>query len=171
MYRVIVFIFLVIVIAVLMTRPCGGTLPKEEPNEIVEIKVTKPKCSSCAFKKKYDPSGSSVAPIAQFPQELDPNKPTRLKLESPNGQISTFLTKKEDHTNLYVRPIDDFFPMEGRPVFAPGTKATWGLANPFDQAPVRSCGRVTVPVNNNSGQCDNGIVHQLAQLYYGKWFK
>lgn len=116
-------------------------------------------CSSCSGNKtvnkfKMQPMGA----------ELNPLSPISPKFRNSVGQISTFVDQP-DITNLYRRPWQDFYKTSGQTVFAPGTRATWGLWRPWDDVPVRACGRTSIPVRN---QPCNGIVRQMGELLYGK---
>jgi hypothetical protein len=91
--------------------------------------------------------------------EYDPSSPARIKIQAPDGQLSTIVTKP-DQTNLQSRPWQDFHPTSGQSVFTPGVSPTWGLQN-------STCkGTTSIPVRNQP--CNFGVVQRLAQLYYGK---
>lgn len=96
--------------------------------------------------------------------ELDPNSPVTPKIRDSVGNISTVINQP-DITNLYRRPWQDFYPTSGQTVFAPAIKPAWGLQNSWENAPVRACGRVPIPVRN---QPCNGFVRQMGDLIYGK---
>jgi hypothetical protein len=76
--------------------------------------------------------------------ELDPLSPPSLVIQGPNGKESR-VTKEYDFRNLQSTPYEAFFPTAGQLGFSPGTLPTFGLWRPFDDVPVRECGRVSMP--------------------------
>lgn len=161
MIELIIFIIIIITVSILLIPRCRKT---EQLTLIDEVVVKSPSCSSCSRGAKQTKK-FAIGDMKPMGNEYDPTSPKRIKIQAPDGQLSTIVTKP-DHTNLQGRPWQDFHPTSGQSVFAPGITPVWGLQNSFENAPVRACGRATVPVRNQP--CSSGVVQQLARLYYGK---
>lgn len=184
----IILILLLAAITIYAVRKRNNP-PLEEIEEDEEVIVTPPACAGCSANKtidKFNRFQTNIAevqggvgivktPLEQINQvtrlqlppmgaELDPNSPVAPKIRDSVGNISTVINQP-DITNLYRRPWQDFYPTSGQTVFAPATKPAWGLQNSWENAPVRACGRVPIPVRN---QPCNGFVRQMGDLIYGK---
>lgn len=159
MIELIVFIVLISGISWYITRPKNVEYEDDTNTTVVEEEIVKKNCSSCSggrTKNKFE-----MRPMGQ---EYDRNTLLRTKIMSPNGELST-VTTRPDITNMQSRPWQDFYPTSGKSIFAPGTSATWGLSNSFENAPVRACNVAQVPVY--TPPCANkGLMHRFAQLLY-----
>lgn len=152
MIELIIFIGIIVIGTILLMPNCKKTRSVTFVDEVI---VKSPSCSSCSSSKQT--KKFNLRPMGN---EYDPSSPARLKIQAPDGQLSTFVTKP-DHTNLQGRPWQDFHATSGESVYAPGVLTTWGLQN-------STCNKGTpsFPVRNQT--CTSGVVQRLAQLYYGK---
>ena len=139
-----------------MSIPKDARLPRVA-NRVENIPATN-------YSYDSEPVTAQVFKMAPMGDELDPSSRITPKIEGPDGQISTVLTNRPDITNLKGLPWEDFYPNAGKGVKTPGVQPVFGLQNAWTDAPVRACGRTTVPFHTYC-QYDSRL-RELAKLYY-----
>lgn len=140
MWQLLIFILLIVGVGWWLSRKDKPTVFEPPPTLSETTTTSKKECSSCDL-------GGWKKARAKF----------NLEKEAPAKIVSQQSPEVEKQTDA------NWFKDSGKGVLSPGVQPVFGLQRAWTDAPVRACGRVTVPYRTNG--CSK-YVTQLAQLYY-----